>query len=169
MLDWRQVQMMLTLRSGGLAIVIYVVSLALTLTTTKFVYNLRIPKELNKIYPWNNATNPLGGSPFRLDDKISLYQFNSTWFEEIMEPKVKRVNVFVSTNFCTLFCQDLEDDLSSWRSLNLCRSVGVILGWLLVSLRPSTDLLHKHLKKLLTNNSLGKEGKKGEEVPKVTG
>ncbi len=86
-----------------------------------------------------------------------------------MEPKVKRLNVFGSTNLCTIVCQDLEDDLSSWRSLNLCRSMGVILGWLLVSLRPSTDLLHKHLKKLMTNNSSGKEDKKGEEVPKVMG
>ncbi len=33
-LDWRQVQMMLTFRSGGLAIAVYAASLVLTLTTT---------------------------------------------------------------------------------------------------------------------------------------
>ncbi len=68
-----------------------------------------------------------------LDDKLSLYQVNATWFEEESESDSGR----------------LEGDLSSWRALNLVRSVGVVLGWMLVSLRPTTDLLHKHLKKLV--------------------
>ena len=32
--------------------------------------------------------------------------------------------------------------------MNLARSVAVVVGWFLISLRPSTDLLHKHLKRL---------------------
>ena len=34
--------------------------------------------------------------------------------------------------------------------MNLTRSIAVVLGWLIVSLRPSTDLLYKHLKRLNT-------------------
>ena len=51
--------------------------------------------------------------------------------------------------------QELESELVTWKTLNMFRSVGVILGWLLVSLRPSTDLLYKHLKKL--GGSVGKK------------
>ena len=32
--------------------------------------------------------------------------------------------------------------------MNLARSISVVLGWFLVSLRPSTDLLYKHLRAL---------------------
>ena len=48
----------------------------------------------------------------------------------------------------------------SRKSLNLCRCIGVILGWALVSLRPSTDLLFKHLKALkkFKKSPLGFEG-----------
>ena len=46
------------------------------------------------------------------------------------------------------------------KSLNLCRCIGVILGWALVSLRPSTDLLFKHLRALkkFKKSPLGFEG-----------
>ena len=48
------------------------------------------------------------------------------------------------------FLQDLEHEMTSWKALNLCRSIAVILGWLVVSLRPNTDLLYKNLKRLST-------------------
>ena len=44
--------------------------------------------------------------------------------------------------------QHLDAEMITWKTLNLCRCLGVILGWLIVSLRPSTDLLYKHLGKL---------------------
>ena len=47
-----------------------------------------------------------------------------------------------------LFEQELDSEISTWKALNACRSVGVILGWLLISFRPNTDLLYKHIKKL---------------------
>ena len=34
------------------------------------------------------------------------------------------------------------------QAMNLTRSIAVVVGWFIVSLRPSTDLLYKHLKKL---------------------
>jgi hypothetical protein len=50
--DWVQIQKMLTFHSGGIAIFVYLLSLMLTLVTT------------------------------RLDDKISLYHINATLFEQ---------------------------------------------------------------------------------------
>ena len=50
--EWIQIQRMLTFRSGGIAIFVYLMSLMLTLVTT------------------------------RLDDKISLYHINATLFEQ---------------------------------------------------------------------------------------
>ena len=35
-----------------------------------------------------------------------------------------------------------------YKAMNLARSIAVVLGWFIVSLRPSTDLLYKHLKRL---------------------
>ena len=55
--DWRQVQMLLTFKSGGFAILIYVFTLIVTLVTT------------------------------HIDDKLSLYQYNSTLFE-LTDPTV---------------------------------------------------------------------------------
>ena len=52
-LDFRQFRQLLMLRSGGIAIVVYAVSLVVTLVTT------------------------------RLDDKISLYSHNATLFEQM--------------------------------------------------------------------------------------
>ena len=34
--------------------------------------------------------------------------------------------------------------------MSLTRSITVVVGWFIVSLRPSTDLLYKHLKRLNT-------------------
>ena len=34
------------------------------------------------------------------------------------------------------------------QAMNLARSIAVVLGWFLISLRPSTDLMYKHLKRL---------------------
>ena len=34
--------------------------------------------------------------------------------------------------------------------MNLTRSIAVVVGWFIVSLRPSTDLLYKHLRRLNT-------------------
>ena len=121
---------LLTLQSGGVSILIYWATLLLTLVTT------------------------------RLDDKLSLFQHNSSLFED-MEP------------------QDLSQELQTWKvktllqqqfpcppllpgqsvilsfillpqAMNLTRSIAVVVGWFIVSLRPSTDLLYKHLKRLNT-------------------
>jgi len=102
--EWRQLQKLLTFKSGGLAIVIYAFSLIITLITT------------------------------RMDDYLSLYEHNATLFNFEDEK----------------FLQDLEHEMTSWKALNLCRSIAVILGWLVVSLRPNTDLLYKNLKRLST-------------------
>jgi len=90
---------LITLQSGGISILIYWSTLLLTLVTT------------------------------RLDDKLSLFQHNSSLFED-MKP------------------QDLSQELNTWKAMNLARSIAVVLGWFVVSLRPSTDLLYKHLKRL---------------------
>ena len=54
-LDFRQVRLLLTFRSGGVAILVYAATLIVTLVTT------------------------------RLDDKISLYTYNATIFEQMDE------------------------------------------------------------------------------------
>lgn len=92
--------MLLTCRSGGMAMLVYVVSLVMNLVTTK------------------------------LDDKLSLHSVNATIFD-------------------SMTTQDLETEFSVWKGLNYCRCLGFILGWFLVALRPSTDLLQKHLRKLV--------------------
>ena len=43
-------------------------------------------------------------------------------------------------------------NIPSLQAMNLARSIAVVLGWFLISLRPSTDLLHKHLKRLGSHN-----------------
>ena len=115
-LDWRQIQLLLTLRSGGLAIIVYAASLIITLATTG------------------------------LDDKISLFAVNSTLFEAMDE-------------------EDLKAEMNSWRALNLCRAIGVILGWILVAIRPGTDQLHKHLRRL---GKLGNADRYLNDVQRLT-
>ena len=124
--DFRQLQMMLSFRSSGIAIVIYFLVLIITLVTT------------------------------RLDDKISLYQHNATIFNQL-SPQVFHFKSVYNTichwlysdfNSSFIFEQELDSEISTWKALNACRSVGVILGWLLISFRPNTDLLYKHIKKL---------------------
>ena len=44
----------------------------------------------------------------------------------------------------------------NWKALNLCRCLAAIIGWVLVSLRPSTDLLQKNLRRLEYNSELNK-------------
>lgn len=61
------------------------------------------------------------------DDRLSLYRINVTYWEDPAEAK-------------TL--------LNQWKIISLCRSVMVILGWLLISLRPGTDVLAKRIKAL---------------------
>ena len=97
--DFRQLQMMLTFRSGGIAVAIYVITLIITLVSTRY------------------------------DDKLSLHRVNETIYEDLDQDV-------------------LSSEISIWKALNLCRSIGVILGWFLISMRPNTDLLYKHLKKL---------------------
>ena len=97
--DFRQLQMMLTFRSGGIAVAIYIITLIITLVSTRY------------------------------DDKLSLHMVNETIYEDLDQDV-------------------LASEISIWKALNLCRSIGVILGWFLISMRPNTDLLYKHLKKL---------------------
>ena len=97
--DFRQLQMMLTFRSGGIAVAIYIITLIITLVSTRY------------------------------DDKLSLHRVNETIYEDLDQ-------------------EVLSSEISIWKALNLCRSIGVILGWFLISMRPNTDLLYKHLKKL---------------------
>ncbi len=72
--DWRQVQMLLTFKSGGFAILIYVFTLIVTLVTT------------------------------HIDDKLSLYQYNSTLFE-LTDPTVMN---FTSLHLDSTFDSDLN-------------------------------------------------------------
>ena len=44
--------------------------------------------------------------------------------------------------------------IQSWKALNLCRCLAAIVGWVIVSLRPSTDLLQKNLRRLEYNSEL---------------
>jgi hypothetical protein len=97
--DLRQLQMMFTFRSGGIAVAIYIITLIITLVSTRY------------------------------DDKLSLHRHNETIYAELEQDV-------------------LASEISIWKALNLCRSIGVILGWFLISMRPNTDLLYKHLKKL---------------------
>ena len=46
--------------------------------------------------------------------------------------------------------------------MNLARSLAVVLGWFIVSLRPSTDMLYKNLKSL--NNAGEQKNNKIETV-----
>ena len=64
-----------------------------------------------------------------LDDKLSLHRKNTTIFQNMPE-------------------MELQQQLGIWRMLSASRSVAVVLGWLVISLKPSTDLLYKHLKAL---------------------
>ena len=50
------------------------------------------------------------------------------------------------------------------QAMNLARSIAVVLGWFLVSLRPSTDLLYKHLKKLNSSDRMKHAGSRIEIV-----
>ena len=58
-------------------------------------------------------------------------------------------NNFLLSNFL----QDLQHEMTTWKILNLCRSIAVIFGWMIVSLRPNTDLLYKNLEKLSNYNT----------------
>ena len=48
--------------------------------------------------------------------------------------------------------------------MNLARSVSVVVGWVLVSVRPSTDLLYKHLKRLSSHYKQDRRHNKIETV-----
>ena len=41
--------------------------------------------------------------------------------------------------------QEGEEDIETWRILNLIRGLCAILGWLVISLRPNTDKLSKSI------------------------
>ena len=90
-------QKLLTLRSGGISVLVYWATLLLTLVTT------------------------------RVDDKLSLFQHNATLFTDMEE-------------------EERSYELETWKAMNLARGLAVILGWLLVALRPNTDLLYKNLR-----------------------
>ena len=68
----------------------------------------------------------------------------------------------VVPSFFTFFLsilKELDSELSTWKTLNLVRSLGVIVGWALVSLRPGTDLLQKHLRRLAANTKRDQENR----------
>ena len=89
--DFRQLQMMLTFRSGGIAVAIYIITLIITLVSTRY------------------------------DDKLSLHRVNETIYEDLDQ-------------------EVLSSEISIWKALNLCRSIGVILGWFLISMRPKASM-----------------------------
>jgi len=62
-----------------------------------------------------------------VDDKLSLFQHNATLFTDMEE-------------------EERSYELETWKAMNLARGLAVILGWLLVALRPNTDLLYKNLR-----------------------
>ena len=62
-----------------------------------------------------------------MDDKLSLFQHNATLFTDMEE-------------------EERSYELETWKAMNLARGLAVILGWLLVALRPNTDLLYKNLR-----------------------
>ena len=62
-----------------------------------------------------------------MDDKLSLFQHNATLFTDMEE-------------------EERSYELETWKAMNLARGLAVILGWLLVALRSSTDLLYKNLR-----------------------
>ena len=62
-----------------------------------------------------------------MDDKLSLFQHNATLFTDMEE-------------------KERSYELETWKAMNLARGLAVILGWLLVALRPNTDLLYKNLR-----------------------
>ena len=67
-----------------------------------------------------------------------------------------QVHIRISTNYFFTFhnfSQDLQHEMTTWKILNLCRSIAVIFGWMIVSLRPNTDLLYKNLEKLSNYNT----------------
>ena len=97
-------QKLLTLRSGGISVLVYWATLLLTLVTT------------------------------RVDDKLSLFQHNATLFTDMEE-------------------EERSYELETWKAMNLARGLAVILGWLLVALRPNTDLLYKNLRSSLLPSS----------------
>jgi len=103
--DLSNLQKMVTLRSGGITLIIYWTTLLLTLVTSK------------------------------IDDKLSLHQHNSSLFGDMEE-------------------EDRSYQLEVWKAMNLCRCVAAVLGWFIISLRPSTDLLYKHLKSLQTRGRI---------------
>ena len=59
----------------------------------------------------------------------------------------------LNSDFIKSFLQDLQHEMTTWKILNLCRSIAVIFGWMIVSLRPNTDLLYKNLEKLSNYNT----------------
>ena len=94
-LDWRQLQMMLSFRSGGIAIVVYVVVLVLTLVTT------------------------------RIDDKFSLYQHNSTLFTELDSRVSFRqfilIDCFTTQHYCLLGFGCRNVHMENTQRMPLCR------------------------------------------------
>ena len=64
-----------------------------------------------------------------MDDKLSLFQHNATLFTDMEE-------------------EERSYELETWKAMNLARGLAVILGWLLVALRPNTDLLYKNLRSI---------------------
>ena len=69
-----------------------------------------------------------------MDDKLSLFQHNATLFTDMEE-------------------EERSYELETWKAMNLARGLAVILGWLLVALRPNTDLLYKNLRSIRSKDN----------------
>lgn len=54
---------------------------------------------------------------------------------------------FVTFHFFLVFQSDFAYELNYWRALLITRAVLTCLAWLLVAMRPNTDLLTKHMRK----------------------
>ena len=72
-----------------------------------------------------------------MDDKLSLFQHNATLFTDMEE-------------------EERSFELETWKAMNLARGLAVILGWLLVALRPNTDLLYKNLRSISDRRTITK-------------
>ena len=113
---------------------------------------------------WNVKTTCLGN----LDDKLSLFSSNTSLYtslsKEVLNSEIytwkvgKLIYIYILYLFISIYLSDYISiylsiylsinqsiNLSTIQALNLTRCILVIIGWMLLSIRPTTDLMCKHL------------------------